>query len=69
MIKDNRIAELTNIFKDVDETERLLVDNLISEVVYYEEEMEKLKLLQKTTCLDGLLIMYFRYLKINAYYH
>ena len=45
MIKDNRIAELTNIFKDVDETERLLVDNLISEVVYYEEEMEKLKLL------------------------
>lgn len=43
MIKDERISELANIFKDVDESERLLVDNLISEVVYYEFEMEKLK--------------------------
>lgn len=41
----NRIAELDDLFKDVDENERKLVDNLINEVIYYEEQMEALKAL------------------------
>lgn len=39
----NRKQELDELFQDVDETEKKLVDNLISEVVYYEEQMEQLK--------------------------
>jgi len=38
-----RRAELDEIFRDVDESEKKLVDKLIDDVVYYEAEMERLK--------------------------
>lgn len=42
MERDRR-AEYDDIFKDVDENEKRLVDNLIDEVIYYEEQMAELK--------------------------
>lgn len=38
-----RRAEYDELFQNVDETEKRLVDRLISECVYYEEQMEELK--------------------------
>ena len=43
MKKSERRAEYDEMFRDVDENEKRLVDKLISEVVYYEEQMEELK--------------------------
>ena len=44
MAKDSvRKSELLEIFRDVDDSERKLVDKLIEEVIYYEEQMEALK--------------------------
>ena len=40
-----RREELDEIFRDVDEDEKKLVDNLIGEVVFLEEQMERLKTL------------------------
>lgn len=39
----DRREELEEIFRDVEETERKLVDKLIDEVIYYEEQMRELK--------------------------
>lgn len=39
----NRMKELDELFRDVDENEKKLVDNLISEVIYYEDQMAQLK--------------------------
>ena len=39
----DRRQELEEIFRDVEETEKKLVDGLIGEVVYYEEQMRELK--------------------------
>ena len=38
-----RVAELRSLFKDVDESERILVSKLIVQVVDLEERMEELK--------------------------
>lgn len=38
-----RLAELKNLFADIDKKERDLIDNLLFEVVYLEEEMEILR--------------------------
>ena len=43
MANDVRRNELKELFRDVDDGERRLVDNLISEVVYYEAQMAELK--------------------------
>ena len=43
MKKSERRAEYDDLFKDVDDTEKRLVDHLIDEVVYYEEQMQELK--------------------------
>lgn len=43
MERKQRLAELQNLFADIDKKERSLVDNLISEAVYLEEEMEALR--------------------------
>lgn len=43
MKKSERRKEYDEIFRNVDETERQLVDRLIDEVVYYEEQMTELK--------------------------
>ena len=40
-----RREELDEIFRDVDEDEKKLVDNLIDEVVFLEEQMTRLKTL------------------------
>ena len=42
-MKKERRKFYDEIFKNVDETERQLVDRLIDEVVYYEEEMTRLR--------------------------
>lgn len=39
----DRYNELSEIFRNVDEEEKTLVNNLISEVVYYEEQMRELR--------------------------
>lgn len=39
----SRTEELKNIFKDVDEGKRKIVDRLIDEAVYLEERLEELK--------------------------
>lgn len=41
----DRRQELEEIFTDVEETEKKLVNGLIDEVVYYEEQMRELKTL------------------------
>jgi hypothetical protein len=38
-----RREELDNIFKDIDPNEKTLITKLIDEVIFLEEEMEKLK--------------------------
>lgn len=38
-----RREELDNIFKNIDNDAKTLIDNLINEVVFLEKEMEKLK--------------------------
>lgn len=38
-----RREELDNIFKNIDSNEKMLINNLINEVIFLEEEMEKLK--------------------------
>lgn len=38
-----RREELDNIFKSVDKDKKTLINNLINEVIFLEEEMEKLK--------------------------
>lgn len=43
MKKAERRAEYDKMFQDVDATERNLVERLIDECVYYEEQMEELK--------------------------
>lgn len=43
MKSENRRAEYDEIFRDVDPTERRLVDRLIDECVYYEEQMAELR--------------------------
>lgn len=43
MDKKKRLAELKSLFADVDKNERPLIDNLLAEVVYLEEEMEVLR--------------------------
>lgn len=43
MDKKKRLAELKSLFADVDKNERSLIDNLLAEVVYLEEEMEVLR--------------------------
>lgn len=43
MKKADRRAEFDKMFENVDETERQLVDRLIDECVYYEEQMDELK--------------------------
>lgn len=39
----NRREEFESLFKDVDENEKRLVDKLISECVWYEQEMDRMK--------------------------
>ena len=41
--QEDRRKYYDEIFKSVDETERKLVDRLIDEVVYYEDEMDRLR--------------------------
>ena len=43
MERKQRLAELQSLFADIDKKERSLVDNLITEAVYLEEEMEALR--------------------------
>lgn len=43
MERKKRLAELKDLFADIDKKERNLIDNLLSEVVYLEEEMEVLR--------------------------
>ena len=43
MDRKKRLAELKDLFADIDKKERDLIDNLLSEVVYLEEEMEVLR--------------------------
>ena len=43
MISSERRQEYDDLFKDVDQSEKRLVDHLIDECVYYEEQMEELK--------------------------
>ena len=43
MAEVSRRKQLDKIFTDVDENERLLIDNLLDEVVYLEERMRELK--------------------------
>ena len=43
MDRKKRLAELKSLFADVDKNERSLIDNLLAEVVYLEEEMEVLR--------------------------
>lgn len=43
MNESERRAEYDELFQDVDENEKKLVDKLISECVYYETQMEELK--------------------------
>ena len=43
MERKQRLAELQSLFADIDKKERSLVDNLIAEAVYLEEEMETLR--------------------------
>ena len=43
MKKADRRAEYDKMFENVDETERKLVDRLIDECVYYEEQMSELR--------------------------
>ena len=43
MKNENRRAEYDKMFQDVDATERQLVDRLIDECVYYEEQMAALR--------------------------
>ena len=43
MERKQRLAELQSLFADIDKKERSLVDNLIAEAVYLEEEMEALR--------------------------
>ena len=43
MEKGSRLEELNEIFRNVDEDEKKLVDKLIDEVIYYESQMEELK--------------------------
>lgn len=40
---NKRVAELSELFRDVDENEKKLIDQLIYEVAYYEGQMEELK--------------------------
>ena len=42
-MKMSRADELHNIFKDCDEGKRLIVDRLIDEAVYLEEQLTELK--------------------------
>lgn len=39
----SRAEQLHNIFKDVDEGKRVIIDRLIDEAVYLEERLEELK--------------------------
>lgn len=43
MDRKNRLAKLKSLFVGIDEKERSLIDNLLLEVVYLEEEMEFLR--------------------------
>lgn len=43
MDRKKRLVELKNLFADIDKKERDLIDNLLFEVVYLEEEMEALR--------------------------
>ena len=43
MDRKKRLAELKDLFAGIDKKERDLIDNLLSEVVYLEEEMEVLR--------------------------
>ena len=43
MKTSERRSEYDDLFKDVDESEKRLVDHLIDECIYYEEQMEDLK--------------------------
>ena len=39
----SRLEELKGIFKDIEEGKRKIIDNLLVEAVFLEEQMEKLK--------------------------
>ena len=43
MDRKKRLAELKELFASINESERSLIENLLSEVVYLEEEMEVLR--------------------------
>lgn len=43
MNTEKRRAEYDDLFRNVDETEKRLVDKLIDECIYYEEQMESLR--------------------------
>jgi hypothetical protein len=43
MAKDKRRKELDEIFKDIDQNEKNLIDNLLDEVAYLEERLTELK--------------------------
>ena len=43
MNKERRLSELSELFQDVDENEKKLVDKLLGEVVFLEEQMDELK--------------------------
>lgn len=43
METEKRRAEYDDLFRNVDETEKRLVDRLIDECIYYEEQMESLR--------------------------
>lgn len=43
MTRDERRAYFDDILRNVDEKERALVDGLLDEIVYYEEQMQQLR--------------------------
>ena len=43
MVNSKRREEYDAIFRDVDEDEKQLVDRLIAECIYYEEQMDELR--------------------------
>lgn len=47
---NERISELNNIMADADPTERALVDRLIGEIAFFEEQMTELKRMPFIVC-------------------
>lgn len=43
MDKEERLKELQDLFADIDKKERILINDLLKEVVYLEEEMQILR--------------------------